>query len=89
MIPDTATIPSASAIVLPPDKSFRFGCLKLVCHAPVSGYPPVLFLSDKNLTLIDKSVKWEFCISGITKTNGKIFAQIRLKIIAVCTVHSV
>jgi hypothetical protein len=32
MIPDTATIPIASAIVIPPDK-IRFGWLKLVYHA--------------------------------------------------------
>jgi len=64
MIADATMIPIASDIVLPPIIN------QFVCSfcALLFG---ALFLSDNKLTLFWDNVKWEFCISGISKANGR------------------
>ena len=64
MIADATMIPTAIPIVLPPVKVFIFG-LRFV----------PLFLSDNKITQPVSTVKWEFFIPDIIKTNTGIMVK--------------
>lgn len=69
MTPDTAMIPNAIPMVLPPELSVKIWYFEVGLLLCAFGYLPWLFLSDKKITLYRRTVKWEFCIIGIINTN--------------------